>query len=66
MDHENPICSCEISATLLVFGIFFLVFREGAPLLFGEGGFDLIKFLTSPEWYPFRIPIHGMEYQHRF
>lgn len=49
---ENLIRLCGISAILFVFGIFFFVFREGAPLLFGEGGFELVKFLTTPDWYP--------------
>ncbi len=41
---------CGISAIIFVFGIFFFVFREGAGLLLR--GFDLVEFLTSPEWYP--------------
>jgi phosphate transport system permease protein len=41
---------CGISAIIFVFGIFFFVFREGAPFLFG--GLDIVQFFTSPEWYP--------------
>jgi phosphate transport system permease protein len=42
---------CGVSAVLFVFGIFFFVFREGAPLLFSER-FSLTKFLWSNDWYP--------------
>lgn len=41
---------CGVSAILFVFGIFFFVFREGAPLLLG--GLDVGKFLFSVDWYP--------------
>ena len=41
---------CGWSAMLFVFAIFFFVFREGAPLLFGD--LDLKEFLTSPNWRP--------------
>ena len=41
---------CGWSAILLVFGIFFFVFREAAPMLFG--GLNLVEFLTSPNWRP--------------
>ncbi len=41
---------CGISAIIFVFGIFFFVFREGAPFLFD--GLDLRQFFTSAEWYP--------------
>jgi phosphate transport system permease protein len=41
---------CGLSAILFVFGIFFFVFREGAPFLFGE--LSLKQFLFSTEWYP--------------
>ena len=41
---------CGISAIILVFGIFFFVFREGASFFFT--GLDLIEFITSPEWFP--------------
>jgi len=47
---ERIIQLCGISAIIFVFGIFFFVFREGSDLLFR--GFDLVEFLTSPEWYP--------------
>lgn len=40
---------CGISAILLVFGIFFFVFREGAPYL---ARLDLGTFLFSTDWYP--------------
>lgn len=42
---------CGVSAVLFVFGIFFFVFREGAPLLFSEH-FSLTKFLFSHDWFP--------------
>jgi phosphate transport system permease protein len=41
---------CGYSAIFFVFGIFFFVFREGAPLLFG--GLDLKEFFTSTNWNP--------------
>lgn len=41
---------CGYSAILFVFGIFFFVLREGAPLLFG--GLDLKEFFTSTRWNP--------------
>jgi phosphate transport system permease protein len=47
---ERIIQLCGISAIIFVFGIFFFVFREGSDLLFR--GFDLVEFLTSPQWYP--------------
>jgi len=47
---EWAIRICGISAVIFVFGIFFFVFREGAPFLFH--GLDLKQFLTSIEWYP--------------
>ncbi len=47
---EGVVYLCGISAVIFVFGIFFFVFREGAPLLFA--GFDLWEFFTSPDWYP--------------
>lgn len=37
------------SAIIFVFGIFFFVFREGAPAL---AKLDLVEFLTSPKWIP--------------
>jgi len=47
---ESTIRVCGVSAILFVFGIFFFVFREGAPFLFG--GLDIGKFLFSMDWYP--------------
>jgi phosphate transport system permease protein len=47
---ESLIRLCGVSAVLFVFGIFYFVFREGAPLLFH--GLDLGELLTSQEWYP--------------
>ncbi len=41
-----------VSAILFVLAIFFFVFREAAPVLFGSERFDLGKFLFSTEWYP--------------
>jgi phosphate transport system permease protein len=48
---EALIHLCGVSAILFVFGIFFFVFREGAPYIFG-GDFKLGEFLFSTEWYP--------------
>ena len=48
---ETLIHLCGVSAILFVFGIFFFVFREGAPYVFG-GDFKLGQFLFSTEWYP--------------
>jgi phosphate transport system permease protein len=48
---EALIHLCGVSAILFVFGIFFFVFREGAPYAFG-GDFKLGEFLFSTEWYP--------------
>jgi phosphate transport system permease protein len=42
--------ACGVSAVVFVFGIFFFVVKEGAPLLFG--GLNVGQLLTSPEWYP--------------
>jgi phosphate transport system permease protein len=47
---EWAIRLCGWSAIFFVFAIFFFVFREGAPLLFG--GFDLEEFFTSINWRP--------------
>ncbi len=47
---ESLIRVCGWSAILFVFGIFFFVFREGAPMLFG--GLDLVTFFTSTDWNP--------------
>ena len=40
---------CGVSSIIFVFGIFYFVFREGAPFL---RHLDLAAFLGSPEWYP--------------
>jgi phosphate transport system permease protein len=57
---EALIQLCGVSAILFVFGIFFFVFREGAPLLFGD--FDIGQFLGSTEWYPTSVskPRYGV------
>lgn len=47
---EAAIRVCGVSAILFVFGIFFFVFREGAPFLFG--GLNLKQFFFSTAWYP--------------
>ncbi|HEU5057081.1 MAG TPA: phosphate ABC transporter permease subunit PstC [Kofleriaceae bacterium] len=47
---ETIIRVCGVSAVIFVFAIFFFVFREAVPLLFGD--FDLGEFLTSTAWYP--------------
>lgn len=47
---ETLIRVCGWSAIFFVFGIFFFVLREGAPLLFGE--LDLREFFTSSDWNP--------------
>ncbi len=41
---------CGWSAILFVFSIFFFVFKEAAPALFGE--LNLIEFFTSTHWQP--------------
>ena len=41
---------CGWSAIVLVFAIFLFVFREAAPMLFGD--LDYQEFLTSPNWRP--------------
>ena len=41
---------CGWSAIFFVFAIFFFVFREGAPFLFGK--LDLWEFFTSINWRP--------------
>lgn len=48
---------CGISAILFVFGIFFFVFREGAPLL---SKLKFKEFFTSIEWYP--TSVHHVRY----
>jgi len=47
---EWTIRLCGWSAIFFVFAIFFFVFREGAPLLFGT--LDLTEFFTSVNWRP--------------
>jgi phosphate transport system permease protein len=41
---------CGFSAIFFVFSIFVFVFKEGADFFFNR--LDIIKFLTSIEWYP--------------
>jgi len=41
---------CGWSAIFFVLAIFFFIFREAAPALFG--GLDLTEFFTSPNWRP--------------
>ena len=41
---------CGLSAIVFVFGIFYFIFREGAPFL-GDG-FDAGGFFGSEAWYP--------------
>ena len=53
---EGLIRLCGYSAIAFVFGIFFFVFREGAPLLFG--GLDLKEFFFSSNWNPVSEPPH--------
>src|SRR3990170_6761534 len=47
---EAIIRLCGWSAIFFVFAIFFFVFREGAPMLFGA--LDLGEFFTSVNWRP--------------
>jgi phosphate transport system permease protein len=47
---ELVIRLCGWSAILFVIAIFFFVFREAAPVLFG--GLNLAEFFTSPIWQP--------------
>lgn len=47
---EWTIRLCGWSAIFFVFAIFFFVFREGAPLLFGQ--LDLKEFFTTVNWRP--------------
>ena len=58
---EALIQLCGVSAILFVFGIFFFVFREGAPLLFSSE-FDVGYFLGSTEWFPTSVsrPRYGV------
>ena len=51
---ESLIRLCGYSAILFVFGIFFFVFREGAPMLFG--GLNLGEFFGSTDWNPVGDP----------
>jgi len=41
---------CGVSSIIFVFGIFFFVYREGAPFL--HHNLDIKEFLLSQEWYP--------------
>jgi phosphate transport system permease protein len=55
LDRSEPavewlIRLCGWSAILFVFAIFFFVFHEAAPVLFG--GLNLWDFLTSSDWDP--------------
>jgi phosphate transport system permease protein len=47
---ESVIRICGWSAILFVFAIFFFVFREAAPALFGQ--LNLTEFFTSVYWRP--------------
>lgn len=47
---EGTIRLCGYSAIIFVFGIFFFVFREGAPALFRD--LNLREFFTSENWRP--------------
>ncbi len=47
---EGLIRVCGWSAIIFVFGIFFFVVREGAPVLFGE--LNLREFFLSSDWNP--------------
>ena len=46
---EALIYLCGFSAIIFVFGIFFFVFREGAPFL---AKLNISEFLFSTEWFP--------------
>ncbi len=56
---ELVIRLCGISAIVFVFGIFFFVFREGAPFL---RHLDFGQFLSSTEWIPTSqtVPQYGV------
>jgi len=41
---------CGVSAIIFVFGIFYFIFREGAPFL--RDVFDFKSFFLSSEWFP--------------
>ncbi len=47
---ELVIKMCGWSAIVFVFAIFFFIFREGAPALFGT--LDIKEFITSANWRP--------------
>jgi phosphate transport system permease protein len=47
---EAAIRICGWSAIFFVFAIFFFVFREAAPAVFGE--LDIVEFFTSVYWRP--------------
>lgn len=50
---------CGFSAVLFVFSIFFFVFREAAPILFGK--LNLYEFLFTANWNPqFNPPQYGI------
>lgn len=53
---ETLIRVCGWSAILFVFGIFFFVFREGAPFLFSRGA--LSDLFGSSNWNPVGEPPH--------
>lgn len=53
---ESLVRVCGWSAIFFVFGIFFFVVREGAPLLFG--GLDLAEFFGTSNWNPVSDPPH--------
>jgi phosphate transport system permease protein len=46
---ESLVYLCGISAIIFVFGIFFFVFKEGAPFL---AKLDFKEFFTSKKWIP--------------
>jgi phosphate transport system permease protein len=55
VSHSEPLVEwtirlCGWSAIFFVFAIFFFVFREGAPVIFG--GLDLAESFTSVNWRP--------------
>jgi len=55
LDRTEPLVEavirlCGWSAILFVFAIFFFIFREAAPVLFGK--LDLVEFFTSAQWQP--------------
>jgi phosphate transport system permease protein len=55
LDRSEPavewlIRLCGWSAIFFVFAIFFFVFREAAPMLFGE--LNYVEFFTSSNWRP--------------